>query len=122
MASSATTALAFLILTGSSITAIHRSQYDAATTAFVAASYACLVLLFCFLRRFEAAPPGSPARGRARAGVWLATAALTAMFSWRVAALVPWHVAAGVWLLGGSTVVGGFYALFLVGPARGDEE
>jgi hypothetical protein len=36
------------------------------------------------------------------------------MFTWRVAALVPWPVAAGVCFMGASTVAGGFYALFLL--------
>ncbi|KAF8697613.1 hypothetical protein HU200_035800 [Digitaria exilis] len=88
--------------------------------AFVLASYLCLFQLFYCLRRFEASPLGSEARGRARVGVWLATTLLTAMFSWRVAAVTPWPVAAGVWLMGGCTVAGGFYALFV--HPRGDDD
>jgi hypothetical protein len=82
------TALGFILLTANSILAIHRSWGDTAATVFVIASYASLVLLFCFLRLFETAPPGSPARGRAKIGVWLTTTSLTAMLSWRVAVLV----------------------------------
>ena len=108
------TALGFILLTANSILAIHRSWGDAAATIFVIASYASLVLLFYFLRLFETAPPGSPAaRGRARAGVWLTTTLLTAMFSWRVSALMPPPLAAAVWLTGCSMVIGGFYVLFL---------
>ena len=116
------TALGFLLLTANSILAIHRSWGDAAATIFVIASYASLVLLFYFLRLFETAPPGSPAaRGRAKIGVWLTTTSLTAMFSWRVAVLVPWPVVgAGVCFMGACTVAGGFYALFLL-PSSTEE-
>ncbi|KAL6606622.1 hypothetical protein ACP70R_042275 [Stipagrostis hirtigluma subsp. patula] len=114
MATTAATSLGFLLLTGSSLIALHRSRGDAAATSFVVASYASLLLLFHCLRRFEAAPPESEARDRAKAGVWLFTTVLTAMFSWRVAALMPLPVAAGVWLMAASTVLGGFYALFLL--------
>jgi hypothetical protein len=114
------TALGFLLLTANSITAIHRSWGDAAATIFVIASYASLVLLFYFLRLFETAPPGSPARDRAKIGVWLMTTLLTAMFTARVAVLLPWSVGAGVCLMGGCTVAGGFYALFLLPSPQGD--
>ncbi|KAG2604206.1 hypothetical protein PVAP13_4NG052600 [Panicum virgatum] len=104
-----------LLLTGSSIMAILKSSGDAAAASFVAASDTGLLLLLYCLRWFEAAH-GSASRDRARRGVWLTTTLLTAMFTWRVAALVPWPVvAAGVCFMGASTVAGGFYALFL-GP------
>uniref|UniRef100_A0A0E0L7U2 Uncharacterized protein n=1 Tax=Oryza punctata TaxID=4537 RepID=A0A0E0L7U2_ORYPU len=35
------------------------------------------------------------------------------MFAWKVAALMPWPVAAVVWGLSVATVLGGFFALFL---------
>ena len=113
MASWWPTFLGFLLLTCNSAIAIHRSGGHAATILFVGATYATLVVLFCSLRRFETAPPGSAARDRARAGVWLTTTLLTAMFSWRVSALMPPPLAAAVWLTGCSTVIGGFYVLFL---------
>ncbi|KAL6606621.1 hypothetical protein ACP70R_042274 [Stipagrostis hirtigluma subsp. patula] len=115
---SAATSLGLLLLTGNSVAAIHRSHGDVAAAGFVLASYLSLLLLFYCLRWFEAAPPESPARDRARLGVWLLTTLLTAMFSWRVAALVLLPVAAGVWLMAASSVLGGFYALFLL--PRGD--
>ncbi|KAL6606623.1 hypothetical protein ACP70R_042276 [Stipagrostis hirtigluma subsp. patula] len=115
---SAATSLGLLFLTGNSVAAILRSHGDAATAGFVLASYLSLLLLFYSLRWFEAAPPESAARHRARLAVWLLTTLLTAMFSWRVAALVPLPLAAGVWLMAASTVLGGFYALFLL--PRGD--
>ncbi|KAL6606624.1 hypothetical protein ACP70R_042277 [Stipagrostis hirtigluma subsp. patula] len=108
------TSLGFVFLTGNSLVSLHRSRGDTSARIFVVASYASLVMLFRCLRRFEAAPPESAARGRAKAGVWLFTTTLTAMFSWRVAALMPLPAAAGVWLMAGSTVLGGFYALFLL--------
>ncbi|CAL5051005.1 unnamed protein product [Urochloa decumbens] len=110
----AATLLGFTLLTYNSIMAIVKSRGDAAATAFVVTSYATLLLLFYFLSSFEASPQGSAARDRARVGVWLATTMLTAMFSWRVSAVMPWPVSAGVCLMGASTVVGGFYAMFLL--------
>lgn len=111
MAPSPAASLGFLFLTGNSIMAIHKSPKDA---AFVVTSYVSLVLLFYCLRWFEAARHGSASRDRARRGVWLTTTLLTAMFTWRVAALMPWPVAVGVCFMGASTVAGGFYALFLL--------
>ncbi|KAJ1258012.1 hypothetical protein BS78_10G040900 [Paspalum vaginatum] len=120
MASPATaTALGFLFLTANTALAIRRSRGDVGATIFVIVSYASLVLLFYCLRRFETAPPRSAARDQAKVGVWLTTTLLTAMFSWRVSALMPWPVSAGVCLMGGSTVIGGSYALFLA--PNGDE-
>ncbi|CAL5050990.1 unnamed protein product [Urochloa decumbens] len=116
MASTSATYIGLLLLTGKSILAINRSRGDAAAITFVLASYLSLVQLFYCLRWFEASPQGSAARDKARLGVWLTTALLTAMFSWRVAAVMPWPVAAGVWFMGGSTIAGGFYALFLHRP------
>ncbi|CAL5045927.1 unnamed protein product [Urochloa decumbens] len=120
-ASRAISMAGFLFLTVNSTVAIYRSQGDVAAVSVVVASYACLLKLFYCLQRFEAAPPGSPARDRARIGVWITTTLLTAMFSWRVAALMPGLVAAAVWLMAASTVIGGFYALFLL-PTQGDEK
>ncbi|CAN6191202.1 unnamed protein product [Urochloa humidicola] len=112
------TLLGFLLLTANSSMAVIKSWGDTAAVSFVAASYFSLVLLFHCLRQFEAAPAGSAAMDRARLGVWVTTTLLTALFSWRVAALMPGPVAAGVWLMGGSTVAGGSYALFLL-PSSG---
>nr|CAB3466992.1 unnamed protein product [Digitaria exilis] len=74
MGSSAATSLGFLLLAVNSIMGFQRSCGDVAATLFVLALYASFVLLFCCLRRFEAAPPGSAAEGYARAGVWLGAA------------------------------------------------
>ncbi|EEC79998.1 hypothetical protein OsI_21649 [Oryza sativa Indica Group] len=105
-----------ILLTASSIAAIHRSHGEITETSFIVVSYLSLVLLFVFLRRFEAAPRNSPARGGAKAGVWVVTALLAAVFSWRVSALMPWPVDAIIWVMAASTVLGGFYALFLHHP------
>ncbi|CAN6215111.1 unnamed protein product [Urochloa humidicola] len=112
MASTTATHIGFLFFTVNSILAISKSRGDAAVL-FVLASYLSLVLLFYCLRWFEESAPGSAARDRARLGVWLTTTLLTAMFSGRVAAVMPRPVAAGVLFMGGSTIAGGFYALFL---------
>ncbi|CAL5045888.1 unnamed protein product [Urochloa decumbens] len=119
MASTTATYVGIFFLTGNSILAINRSRGDAAAVIFVLASYLSLTQLFYCLSWFEASPQGSAARDKARFGVWFTTTLLTAMFSWRVAAVMPWPVAAGVWLMGGSTIAGGFYTLFLYRP-RGD--
>ncbi|KAJ1254355.1 hypothetical protein BS78_10G040300 [Paspalum vaginatum] len=104
-----------LFLTGNSLMAIRRSRGDAATVSFVVASYVGLIILFYCLRWFEAAQPGSASRGRARVGVWLTTTVLTAMFSWRVALIMPSPVvAAAVCVIGASTAAGGFYTMFLL--------
>ena len=116
MASEATTCIGFILLTASSIAAIHRSHGEITETSFIVVSYLSLVLLFVLLRRFEAAPRNSPARGGAKAGVWVVTALLAAVFSWRVSALMPWPVDAIIWVMAASTVLGGFYALFLHHP------
>ncbi|XP_025813410.1 uncharacterized protein LOC112890768 [Panicum hallii] len=119
MASRAISMAGFLLLTGNSMASIHRSRGDVAAVSFIVASYAGLLVLFYCLRWFEAAPPDSTAKGRARVGVWLATTLLTAMFSWRVAALMPGLMAAAVLLMAVGTMVGGFYALFIL-PPTGD--
>ncbi|CAL5051004.1 unnamed protein product [Urochloa decumbens] len=119
MASTTAIYIGLFFLTGNSILAINRSWGDAAAVIFVIASYLSLVHLFYCLRWFEASPQGSAARDKARLGVWLTTTLLTAMFSWRVAAVMPRPVAAGVLFMGGSTIAGGFYALFMHRP-RGD--
>ncbi|KAJ1258013.1 hypothetical protein BS78_10G041000 [Paspalum vaginatum] len=117
MASSAAWLLpvGFLFLTGNSLVAVRRSGGDAAAVSLVVASYVCLLILFYCLRWFETVQPGSASRGRARVGVWVVTALLTAMFSWRVAVIMPSPVvAAGVCFIGASTVAGGFYTMFLL--------
>ncbi|XP_025813692.1 uncharacterized protein LOC112891014 [Panicum hallii] len=77
---------------------IHSSRGDAAAAVLVIALYASLVLLLRCLRRFEAAPPGSAAKDRARVGVWLGPALATALFSSCVP-LMPGLMAAAVWLI-----------------------
>ncbi|OEL31197.1 hypothetical protein BAE44_0007778 [Dichanthelium oligosanthes] len=72
----------FLLLTGNSIVAIHRSQGDVAEP-----------------KSRSSSSPGSAAKYRARVGVWLTTTLLTAMFTSRVAALMPGAVATAVWCL-----------------------
>uniref|UniRef100_A0A0E0FHV3 Uncharacterized protein n=1 Tax=Oryza nivara TaxID=4536 RepID=A0A0E0FHV3_ORYNI len=101
------------ILTVNSGLAIYRSRGDAAAVAFVLGSYAALLLLFSCLSAFERAPPGSPARGRLKRAVWAFSTLVTAMFAWKVAALMPPPVAAVVWALAVATSLGGFLAFFV---------
>jgi hypothetical protein len=107
------TALGFAFLTFNSGMGIYRSNGDAAAVAFVAFSYIDLVLLFCCLRWFETAAPGSPARGKLKVAVWVLTTLLTIVFSYKVAAIMPFAVQILVWGMAGATVLGGFYAFFL---------
>ena len=91
---------------------------DAGTTAFVAASYSTLLLLFRRLRAYERLPlPGGDAGGerrvRLRREVWALSTLLTVMFAWKVSAAMPsWPAAAAVWAMAVLTVAGGFVALF----------
>ena len=109
----ATTAgLGFLTL--NSGLAIYRADGDPGSILFVLGSYAALLLLFRCLRDYERAPPGSPARERARRAVWPLTALLTLGFAWKVAAVMPSAAAAAVvWGLAVATTAGGFFALFV---------
>ncbi|KAL6628923.1 hypothetical protein ACP70R_028688 [Stipagrostis hirtigluma subsp. patula] len=108
-------AAGFGYLTFSSGMAVYRSHGDPGAVAFVAFAYLDLVLLFCCLRRYERAEPGSTARDRLKLAVWLLTAALTLLFSYKVAAVMPAAAAALVWAMGLTTIAGGFAAFFCVG-------
>lgn len=106
------TVAGFGFLTFNSGMAVYRSQGDRGAVAFVAFSYLDLLALFYCLRRYESAEPGSGLRDRLKVAVWLLTTALTILFSYKVAALMPLAVAVVVWLMAFATVAGGFYAFF----------
>ncbi|XP_066376338.1 uncharacterized protein [Miscanthus floridulus] len=104
------------VLTLNSGLAIYRARDDPASILFVSGAYTTLLLLFCCLRDYEQAAPGSPARERARRLVWPLTTLLTVAFAWKVAAVMPSAVAAAVvWALAVATTAGGFFALFVPG-------
>ncbi|XP_020098013.1 uncharacterized protein LOC109716830 [Ananas comosus] len=107
------TLLGFIFLTYNSITAVYHSNGDRGMAVFVVVSYLDLLLLFWCLRQFERAAPNSPQRERLKSAVWLLATLLTAMFSNRVAGLMPWPVAVLVWLMAAATILGGFYGFFL---------
>jgi hypothetical protein len=102
----------FLFLTFNSGMAVYRSDGDPRTLAFLGFSYLDLVALFYCLRRYEDAEPGSRLRHGLKIAVWLLTTAITLLFSFKVAALMPPAVAVVVWLMAFGTVAGGFFALF----------
>jgi hypothetical protein len=104
------TLLGLILLTGNSIMAIYRSR-DFWAIAFVVFSYLNLVLLFSLLRWYEQVPE-SPRRHRIKVAVWLLTTLLTAMFAYKVAAVMPLPVAVLVWAMTGATAFG-FYAFFI---------
>ncbi|XP_066321435.1 uncharacterized protein [Miscanthus floridulus] len=105
-------AAGFAYLTFSSGMALHRCWPDRGDVAFVVSAYADLLLLFCCLRRYERAEPGSSLREWLKLAVWLLTSALTLLFSYKVAAVMPAAVAAVVWVTGLATICGGFLAFF----------
>jgi len=106
------TALGFSFLTFNLVLAIYRSQGDPSAVGFVAFSYLDLVLLFYCLRRFENAEPDSPARRHLKLAVWILTTLLTAVFSYKIAAIMPLPLQILVWVMATSTVGGGYYAFF----------
>ncbi|CAO2037681.1 unnamed protein product [Urochloa humidicola] len=106
------TILGFLFLTLNSLMAIHRSQGERSTVAFVVFSYLDLVVLFICLKWYENALPDSVTRAWLKVAVWILTTALTLLFSAKVAVVMPAAVAVVVWLMAFATVAGGFYAFF----------
>ncbi|KAJ1254357.1 hypothetical protein BS78_K077600 [Paspalum vaginatum] len=94
---------------------VRRAGDDRGAVAFAGLSHLNLLALFGALRGLEASPRGSPARGRARTAVWLLTTTLTAAFTWKIGALLPLPFAAAAWAVAAVTVLGGFYAMFVVG-------
>ncbi|TKW37254.1 hypothetical protein SEVIR_1G036000v4 [Setaria viridis] len=106
------TVAGFGFLTFNSGMAVYRSQGDRGAVAFVAFSYLDLLALFYCLRRYEGAEPGSALRDRLKVAVWLLTTALTILFSYKVAAVMPVAAAVVVWLMAFATVAGGFYGFF----------
>ncbi|RLN11993.1 hypothetical protein C2845_PM09G03260 [Panicum miliaceum] len=95
---------------------------DAGSTAFVAASYSTLLLLFRRLRAYERLPPPAgdadaaadgARRARLRREVWALCTLLTVLFAWKVAAAMPsWPAVAAVWAMAALTTAGGCVALF----------
>ncbi|XP_037451912.1 uncharacterized protein LOC119322533 [Triticum dicoccoides] len=74
----------FVLLTFNSVMAVYHSQGDAAMVAFVATSYADLVLLFFCLWLYNRATLGSTRRNRLKASVWMLTTMLTFAFAYMV--------------------------------------
>ncbi|CAD5182692.1 unnamed protein product [Musa acuminata subsp. malaccensis] len=106
--------LVLAILTFNFLLALYRSTDDPGNAAFVVASYADLISLFYCLRLFERTPEAAvQMRKNLKKAVWCLSALLVAMFSYRVAAVMPPAVAVIVWCMAGFTVSGSFCALFV---------
>lgn len=107
--------LALLFLSVNVAIGVYRSRGDLSTMGFLFFSYFDLLLLFFCLRRFErlTADARPEERTRLKATVWLLSTALIVAFSCRVSVVIPWALAALVWVMAGSVTVGGFYALIL---------
>ncbi|GJN19340.1 hypothetical protein PR202_gb06607 [Eleusine coracana subsp. coracana] len=104
----------FGYLTFSSGMAVYRSRGDSWTVAFVGFAYLDLLLLLLCLRQYEKTEPGSPLRRRLKALVWILMAALTLVFAYKVAAVMPAAAAAVVWVLAIAVAAAGFVAFFCV--------
>ncbi|CAN6179357.1 unnamed protein product, partial [Urochloa humidicola] len=65
------------------------------------------------VRSYELAPPEAAAeRERLRLRVWALCTLLTGLFAWKVAGVVPFPLAVGVWAVAAATSAGGFLLLF----------
>ncbi|RCV20177.1 hypothetical protein SETIT_4G035300v2 [Setaria italica] len=108
-----------VLLTVTCAAAAYRSAAagDVGSVAFVIVTYGALLLLLRFLRAYELvmAAPEAAADDRVRLirrKVWALCTLLTAMFAWKVAGVVPWPVAIGVWAAAAATSAGGFVLMF----------
>uniref|UniRef100_A0A453N3H8 Uncharacterized protein n=1 Tax=Aegilops tauschii subsp. strangulata TaxID=200361 RepID=A0A453N3H8_AEGTS len=104
----------FVLLTFNSVMAVYHSKGDPAIVAFVATSYADLVLLFCSLWLYNRAAAGSTWRNRLKASVWTLTTLLTFSFAYMVmgTAGLTLPVALLVWFIAAATGIGAFSAFF----------
>jgi Family of unknown function (DUF6490) len=107
------TGIGFALLTCNSALAIYQSKEDTCSVAFVVSVYFSLLLLFWFLRLYEQAGQNAAQRGRQKAAIWMLSTYLTSIFSYKVAALMPWPIALVVWGMGATVASGGFYAFFI---------
>jgi O-antigen/teichoic acid export membrane protein len=105
------TVLGFGFLTLNTGMAIYRSGDDFSSIAFFGFSYVNLVLLFCYLRWYERERE-NPRRDFIKVAVWLLTTLLTALFFYKVAAVMPLPMAVLVWGMAVATALG-FYVFFI---------
>jgi hypothetical protein len=104
-----------VLLTATCAVATYRAAAagDVASIAFVIVSYGALLLLLRFLRAYELAPPEAAVRReQLRRKVWALCTLLTAMFAWKVASVMTWPVAVGIWAAAAMTSAAGFVLLF----------
>ncbi|CAL5050986.1 unnamed protein product [Urochloa decumbens] len=104
-----------VVLTVTCAAAMYRAATagDVVSVAFVVVCYASLLTLLRSLRSYELAPPEAAAeRKRLRLRVWALCTLLTGLFAWKVAGVVPFPVAVGVWAVAAATSAGGFVLLF----------
>ncbi|CAN6172495.1 unnamed protein product [Urochloa humidicola] len=86
---------------------------DVVSVAFVVVCYGGLLTLLHSLRSYELALPEAGAeRERLRLRVWALCTLLTGLFAWKIAGVVPFPLAVGVWAVAAATSVGGFLLLF----------
>ncbi|KAJ1685461.1 hypothetical protein LUZ63_016851 [Rhynchospora breviuscula] len=107
------TGLGFGMLTCNSVLAIYRSKEDAWSVAFVVSAYFALLFLFWCLRLYERTAPNVAQRWKLKVAIWSLSTFLTAIFSYKVAKLMPRPVDLIVWGMAVSVICGGFYAFFI---------
>uniref|UniRef100_A0A0D9UXL9 Uncharacterized protein n=1 Tax=Leersia perrieri TaxID=77586 RepID=A0A0D9UXL9_9ORYZ len=117
--------VAGVLVAGHFATCAYRAAGNPSDLAFVAAAYTILGLLLYCVGSFEAlaadaSPDAAAARERMRPPVWALSAALTALFTSRVAPMMPPPLDAVVVGMAVAVTVGGFCLLFM-GNA-GEEE
>lgn len=108
--------IAFLFLTINCVQAVYQARGDPWSVSFVVSAYSALVLLFWCLRQLERLPRDGTSRlgeQRLKLAVWMLAMLLNAMFSYRVAAMMPPAFAVVIWAVAGFTTVAAFYAFFI---------
>ncbi|KAL5228245.1 hypothetical protein ABZP36_016510 [Zizania latifolia] len=107
--------------------ATYRAARDPGDLCFVASAYSMLAVLLYLVGRSESlAADGSPAaavaRERLKLPVWALSSALTALFSSRVAPMMPPPLRAVVVAMALLVTVGGFCLLFLCNAGNADDD
>ncbi|CAL5096780.1 unnamed protein product [Urochloa decumbens] len=97
-----------------------RARGDPWELASVAGPCALLAAIFVCLHRAERLAPDAPPgeRRRLQVAVWVLSTAISCVFAYRVAVVMPPALAVLVWSMTASVVVAGFYMLVLFKDRR----
>ncbi|XP_072968587.1 uncharacterized protein [Typha angustifolia] len=106
-----------MFIVASSVAAVHFARDDPSAVAFALFSFGLLFALFACLRAYEGLRDDDrhleAKREKLKAAIWVVATTLSFTFSFRIAALMPFAMAAVVWVMTVSAASVGFYALFL---------